>query len=594
MTSTAADLLSLDPLAQAGLSVPQRTAPVPAQSERDVTVFDALAEVHNITPVDGPARAGPAILRSSAGQRLSASRPESLQNRGIPELTAPGTQSQPTQLSREEELAKVEQLLLEADDLRVLAPELLARALDAGVWYHFNPFRTSPLRVLDLPPTARVLEVGCGAGVVTRYLGEQGFSVVAVEPCEELARCARLRCQELRNVEVVTGYLQDVMRDDGFDLIVCFDPDLIESEYGGAALELFAMCRKLLRVGGSMIAAVGNTISGPAETNVEITRDHARGRGATLGALRDALAGAGFAEHDTLLTFPHHAAPQLFVEPMASRTTRTDWVGEVEALYGGTNCGAAQLLRWWSTIRAEYLDSALAPGWVLVAHPQAQHHPLWGGWSLARCVPQRAGEQPASGRTQPGAVKTVPLGLVQGSESADANGATSPSAGASLWERILRVCRPAVKAVKDFSSEIEAGIARISYLDTERLRLRTQFAQKRLASREQLTQERRGRRAREAELDLVLEHSRTVGALWGELKREKRVLEQRVEQLSARCEATQECMLELVDKVLATEGEVLQLRRSWRGRLKDWILSFFFVRRAPLQLQSAVARQTSV
>jgi hypothetical protein len=163
----------------------------------------------------------------------------------------------------------------------------------------------------------------------------------------------------------------------------------------------------------------------------------------------------------------------------------------------------------------------------------------------------------------------------------------------SLCQRILRVCRPVVKAVHDFSKEIEAGIARIDQLAVERLRLRTKFAQKRLASREQLSVERRGRRAREAELDLVLEHSRTVGALWGELKREKRELEQRVEQLSARCEATQECMLELVDKVLATEGEVLQLRRSWRGRLKDWILSFFFVRRAPLELHSAVVRQPS-
>ena len=96
-----------------------------------------------------------------------------------------------------EEAMRLEALLRDVEDLSSLSPELLARAIAENCWYHITPFRSALIRVLELPQGARVLEVGCGGGALTRYLGEQGYQVVALETSELLAGCARLRCKDL-------------------------------------------------------------------------------------------------------------------------------------------------------------------------------------------------------------------------------------------------------------------------------------------------------------------------------------------------------------------------------------------------------------
>lgn len=458
------------------------------------------------------------------------------------------------ELQREAEI--IERMLLEAGDLSSLSPELLRKALNLGVWYHFNPFRTTAVRVLDLPSNCSVLEIGCGAGVVTRYLAERGFRVTAVESSPELARCARLRCHGFRNVDIVESYLDVMTLDEKFDLVVCLDPTLLESEFYGPGLELFAMCRKVLKSTGSLVLAVGNPIHHMADGHIELSRDDVRGRGAPLGSLRDSLASAGFPHHETFLTFPHHAAPRLLVEPLHSRTKRVNWLGMMRNTFKGSARAMAQLERWWKTIHAEYLDSALAPGWVVVAHGHHVHAPLWSGWAVSEVL--TIADEGEEGVPIEGVVRTH---------------AAVPDR--ELVSRITFQCTSKVTAHQDVAEQLAAGEIKVDQLSKRHRNLRSLVAHKRLTARQKLRAERRARKNREAELELVLNHSRAVGALWGTMKGEKVKLEQRVVGLQEQCEASEERLLELAARVHEAELELKRVKSSPLWRLGSLLRNFW-------------------
>ena len=56
----------------------------------------------------------------------------------------------------------------------------------------------------------RVLEIGCGCGPITRYLGERCGTVDSVEPMPARAAVAALRTRDLDSVQVLVGTLDDV------------------------------------------------------------------------------------------------------------------------------------------------------------------------------------------------------------------------------------------------------------------------------------------------------------------------------------------------------------------------------------------------
>jgi SAM-dependent methyltransferase len=459
-----------------------------------------------------------------------------------------------SELQREAEI--IEKMLLEAGDLSSLSPELLRKALELGVWYHFNPFRTTAVRVLDLPSNCSILEIGCGAGVVTRYLAEQGLRVTAVESSPELARCARLRCHGFRNVDVLESYLDVITLDEKFDLVVCLDPTLLESEFYEPGLELFAMCRKVLKATGSLVLAVGNPIAHMADGHIDLSRDDVRGRGVPLGSLRDSLASAGFQHHETFLSFPHHAAPRLLIEPLHSRTKRINWLGMMRNTFKGSARAMAQLERWWKTIHAEYLDSALAPGWVVVAHAHHVHAPLWSGWAVSEVLTV----------ADEGEVGVPIEGVVR-------RQAVVPDR--ELVSRIASHCTSKITAHQDIVEQLSAGEIKVVQLSKRHRNLRSLVAHKRLAARQKLRAERRARKNREAELELVLNHSRAVGALWGTMKGEKVKLEQRVVGLQEQCEASEERLLELAARIHEAELELKRVKSSRLWRLGSLLRNFW-------------------
>lgn len=99
--------------------------------------------------------------------------------------------------------------LAAAADRSVLSSALLAEVGDWPRRYHLSPRRANLLRPLEpFLRGRRVLEIGAGCGAITRYLGECGCEVLAVEGSAARARVAAARCAGLDSVAVVAETLQ--------------------------------------------------------------------------------------------------------------------------------------------------------------------------------------------------------------------------------------------------------------------------------------------------------------------------------------------------------------------------------------------------
>jgi len=463
------------------------------------------------------------------------------------------------------EVSRLEALLREVEDLRAISPELLERAIKEGLWYHVNPFRGALIRSLEIPVGARILEVGCGAGALTRALGEQGFKVVALEASEELAECARVRCAGLPNVEIITGYIEQVVHDQRFDFIICIDPVLPESEFYDPGLQLFSLCRKVLKSTGSLVMSIGNPLHAPGGVHIEPSREHVRGRGASLEALKQSLVSAGFTHCENYLTFPNHASPQLVVNPDEARRDRIFWVPILKQLYATSEVADGEMERWWRGIYFEGLEQSLAPGWMVVAHAHHVHSVLWKGSAVKQYV-------------------AVPSDTCQG-ESQNEKGVgicSIPGSNKNLVDLIVNASKPVVNSVKDYKNSLVNADMRIDELALKESVARTklQDAHDSLVRAEErhtteLYTERESRRVREAELGLVLKQYHAVGAMCHDMREEGRKLKEMLEELRRRYVASEEWGSALAKRISETENELQEARSSLPFRLIPRIKEFF-------------------
>jgi SAM-dependent methyltransferase len=90
-----------------------------------------------------------------------------------------------------------------ATDLGSASEELQSKIVDWPSEYHLSGKRANLLRPFQLPPGARVLELGCGCGAISRYLGECALEVDAIEGSGVRAALARLRCRDLESVNII-------------------------------------------------------------------------------------------------------------------------------------------------------------------------------------------------------------------------------------------------------------------------------------------------------------------------------------------------------------------------------------------------------
>lgn len=465
-----------------------------------------------------------------------------------------------------DEAARLEALLREVEDLSHLSPELLRRAIEQKCWYHVTPFRSALIRSLELPQSARVLEVGCGGGALTRYLGEQGYHVTALETSEELAECARLRCRDLVNVEVITGFLEHVLVDYRFDFVICVDPLFVESEFFDPGLQLMTLCRKVLKSTGTLILSVANPLHNPGAAHVEPSHDHVRGHGAPLLAIKRSLSSAGFTHSEEYITFPNHAAPRLLLNPAQARAERVSWIPLLNDLYRASEVAGDEIDTWWRAVHAEGLEKQLAPGWLILAHNHAVHSVLWSAGPGKLFIPV---SKPENNDIANGTVVAQPGPIDSQQAQAAVEVCPIVLSHPELVSAVVGASRPVVNGVRDYKDSLVAADQRIDELAFRESIAREQLTDTReaLENAEQrhaleLTQEQESRRIREAELGLVLKQYHAVGAMCHDMREEGRKLRDMLDELKRRYVAAEEWGSAMSKRVVEAEEE-LQQAHSW-------------------------------
>jgi len=109
--------------------------------------------------------------------------------------------------------------LKNTSDLSDGSEELLEYIKDWPSFYHLGNGSNSIFRSLDLPGNLAVLELGCGCGAVSRYLGENFSRVDYIEGSFDLARIAKERCRDLDNVRVYCSNIQELIFEPVYDMV---------------------------------------------------------------------------------------------------------------------------------------------------------------------------------------------------------------------------------------------------------------------------------------------------------------------------------------------------------------------------------------
>ncbi len=101
-------------------------------------------------------------------------------------------------------------------------------------------------------PPARILDVPCGFGRVTRPLAQLGFSVVGLDLSADMVTEARRRCRGL-DVEIVQGDLRDLPVAGSFDAALCLFSSIGYSGDPDDDLRFFSAVRARLQEGGAFV-----------------------------------------------------------------------------------------------------------------------------------------------------------------------------------------------------------------------------------------------------------------------------------------------------------------------------------------------------
>ncbi|HLO83744.1 MAG TPA: class I SAM-dependent methyltransferase [Nostocaceae cyanobacterium] len=65
------------------------------------------------------------------------------------------------------------------------------------------------IELTQLPPNATILEIGCGPGNATVAFAELGFSLVCIEPSQDMYEFAKQNCAKYPNVEFINTSLEE-------------------------------------------------------------------------------------------------------------------------------------------------------------------------------------------------------------------------------------------------------------------------------------------------------------------------------------------------------------------------------------------------
>lgn len=230
-------------------------------------------------------------------------------------------------------------IVLAATDRSTISPELARNIVDWPTKYHLSPLRANLLRPLAPHLKGRILEIGAGCGAITRFLGESGAEVIALEGSPARARIAAARCAGLDNVQVVADALHRFPIQPTFDVVTLigvleYAPKYFPAQGVDPVDAMLRHASGYLKPGGVLVVAIENQLglkyfAGSGEDHVGIPmfglEDRYPGSGiATFGRaeLRARIESAGLPHQTWWYPFPDYKLPTVVANHAALERTR--------------------------------------------------------------------------------------------------------------------------------------------------------------------------------------------------------------------------------------------------------------------------------
>jgi SAM-dependent methyltransferase len=226
---------------------------------------------------------------------------------------------------------RIFQSIANSNDISTLSDELESHIFNWTSLCFLSKKRANLLRPFSSFFKGRhILEVGCGAGPITRFLGECGAIVTGIEPSIQRARIAAERCRDLSNVTIICDDMEGFEYEQPFDGIVQVGVLEYATKYSkakDAPLAFLERLKMILKDDGFLITAIENQLglkyfSGFAEDHVGtamygINDNYRSGDATTFGrkTLMALLAKTGFTSNELFLPFPDYKLPTLIFHP---------------------------------------------------------------------------------------------------------------------------------------------------------------------------------------------------------------------------------------------------------------------------------------
>ncbi|EHF8253103.1 methyltransferase domain-containing protein [Enterobacter roggenkampii] len=221
------------------------------------------------------------------------------------------------------------EIVLNLNDKSVWSNELAQKITDWPTEYHFSRQRHCLLRPLNIQAGEDVLELGCGCGAMTRYLGEIGAIVDSIEGTSSRARIAGERCRELENVKIHVDNFLEYESEKKYDWVLfigVLEYAPLFSSASDPIQSYLEIAKKYLKPSGKLVVAIENKLglkyfNGCAEDhldeiNLSIENRYKKVSPITFGKkeIKQLLNANGFLSTKFFYPFPDYKLPVLILD----------------------------------------------------------------------------------------------------------------------------------------------------------------------------------------------------------------------------------------------------------------------------------------
>ncbi|QXA74619.1 glycosyltransferase [Klebsiella aerogenes] len=236
----------------------------------------------------------------------------------------------------EQRLAKI---IASAKDISIFSSELRNQCIDWQTLYHLSSQRGNILRPFQDKLRGKVLEIGAGCGAITRFLGENGGQILALEGSQRRAAIASSRTRDLDNITVLAERFDDFQTDEKFDAITLIGVLEYASMFSSAEHAANAMLEKIrgfLKPDGFLFIAIENQLglkyfAGAPEDHLAkpmygVEGRYKSGEPETYGkvAIEQLLKGSGYHAVEFMAPFPDYKMPTSIITERGCKLSEFD------------------------------------------------------------------------------------------------------------------------------------------------------------------------------------------------------------------------------------------------------------------------------